>query len=101
MILAACGGRGNGEKGAEGLARTGSVEGSGKGEAGRVDRKEVGTEGETASNMLPTRKSTAIKNLNSNISPKNNFNNKHNSSSSNLSSYSSNYQCRFCNRNKP
>ena len=34
MILAACGGRGNGEKDAEGLARAES------GEVGRVDRKE-------------------------------------------------------------
>ena len=36
MILAACGGRGNGEKGAEGLARAES----GEWEVGRVDRKE-------------------------------------------------------------
>ena len=40
MILAACGGRGNGEKDAEGLARAESGEGSGKWEVGRVDRKE-------------------------------------------------------------
>ena len=42
MILAACGGRGNGEKDAEGLARAESGEGSGKWEVGRVDRKEGG-----------------------------------------------------------
>ena len=42
MILAACGGRGNGEKDAEGLARAESGEGSGKWEVGRVDRKELG-----------------------------------------------------------
>ena len=40
MILAACGGRGNGEKDAEGLARAESGAGSGKWEVGRVDRKE-------------------------------------------------------------
>ena len=40
MILAACGGRGNGEKDAEGLARAESGEGSGKWEVGRVDGKE-------------------------------------------------------------
>ena len=40
MILAAYGGRGNGEKDAEGLARAESGEGSGKWEVGRVDRKE-------------------------------------------------------------
>ena len=45
MILAACGGRGNGEKDAEGLARAESREGSGKWEVGRVDRKEGGWEG--------------------------------------------------------
>ena len=37
MIIAACGGRGNGEKDAEGLARAESKEGSGKWEVGRVD----------------------------------------------------------------
>ena len=42
MILAAYGGRGNGEKDAEGLARAKSGEGSGKWEVGRVDRKERG-----------------------------------------------------------
>ena len=42
MILAAYGGRGNGEKDAEGLARAESEEGSGKWEVGRVDRKERG-----------------------------------------------------------
>ena len=42
MILAACGGRGNGEKNAEGLARAESGEGSGKWEVGRVDRKKGG-----------------------------------------------------------
>ena len=42
MILAACGGRGNGEKYAEGLARAESGEGSGKWEMGRVDKKERG-----------------------------------------------------------
>ena len=42
MILAACGGRDNGEKYAEGLARAVSGEGSGKWEVGRVDRKEGG-----------------------------------------------------------
>ena len=42
MILAACGGRDNGEKDAEGLARAESGEGSGKWEMGRVDRKEGG-----------------------------------------------------------
>ena len=42
MILAACGGRGNGEKDAEGLARAESGEGSGKWEVGRVDRKKGG-----------------------------------------------------------
>ena len=42
MILAACGGRDNGEKDAEGLARAESGEGSGKWEVGRVDRKEGG-----------------------------------------------------------
>ena len=40
MILAACGGRGNGEKDAEGLARAESREDNGKWEVGRVDRKE-------------------------------------------------------------
>ena len=45
MIQAACWGRGNGEKNAEGLARAGSAEGSGKWEVGRVDRKEGGWEG--------------------------------------------------------
>ena len=45
MILAACGGRGNGEKDAERLVRAESGEGSGKWEVGRVDRKEVGGEG--------------------------------------------------------
>ena len=39
MILAACGGRGNGGKDAEGLARAESGKGSGR---GRVDRKEGG-----------------------------------------------------------
>ena len=39
-MLAACGGRDNGEKDAEGLARAESGEGSGKWEMGRVDRKE-------------------------------------------------------------
>ena len=34
MILAACGGRGNGEKDADGLARAESGEGSGKWEVG-------------------------------------------------------------------
>ena len=38
-------GSGNGEKDAEGLARAESGEGSGKGEVGRVDRKERGGEG--------------------------------------------------------
>ena len=42
MILAACGGRGHGNKDAEGLARAESREGSGKGEMRRVDRKEGG-----------------------------------------------------------
>ena len=42
MILAACGGRGNGVKDAEGLARAESGEGSGKWEVWRVDRKEGG-----------------------------------------------------------
>ena len=42
MILAACGGRGNEVKDAEGLARAESREGSGKWEVGRVDRKEGG-----------------------------------------------------------
>ena len=42
MILAACGGRGNGEKNAEGLAKAESGEGSGKWEVGRVDRKKGG-----------------------------------------------------------
>ena len=42
MILDACGGRGNGIKDAEGLARDKSGEGSGKRE---VDRKERGGEG--------------------------------------------------------
>ena len=42
MILAVCGGRSNGEKDAEGLARAESGEGSGKWELGRVDRKEGG-----------------------------------------------------------
>ena len=42
MILAAYGGRGNGEKDAEGLARAKSGEGSEKWEVGRVDRKERG-----------------------------------------------------------
>ena len=42
MIIAACGGRGNGEKDAEGLARAESGEGSGKWEVGRVDRKKGG-----------------------------------------------------------
>ena len=42
MILAACGGRDNGEKDAEGLARAESGEGSEKWEVGRVDRKEGG-----------------------------------------------------------
>ena len=42
MIIAACGGRGNGEKNAEGLARAESGEGSGKWEVGRVDRKKGG-----------------------------------------------------------
>ena len=42
MILAACGGRGNGEKYAEGLATAESREGSGKWEVGRVDSKEGG-----------------------------------------------------------
>ena len=45
MILAACGGRGNGEKDAEGLARAESGEGSGKWEVGRVDE---GGNGETS-----------------------------------------------------
>ena len=45
MILAACGGRGNREKDAEGLARAESGEGSVKWEVGRVDRKEGGWEG--------------------------------------------------------
>ena len=40
--MAACGGRGNGEKNAEGLARAESGEGSGKWEVGRVDRKKGG-----------------------------------------------------------
>ena len=42
MILAAYGGRGNGEKDAEELARAKSGEGSGKWEVGRVNRKERG-----------------------------------------------------------
>ena len=42
MILAAFGGRGNGEKDTEGLARAKSGEGSRKWEVGRVDRKEGG-----------------------------------------------------------
>ena len=42
MIIAACGGRGNGEKNAEGLARAESGVGSGKSEVGRVDRKKGG-----------------------------------------------------------
>ena len=42
MILTACGGRGNGEKDAERLARAESGERSGKWEVGRVDRKEGG-----------------------------------------------------------
>ena len=42
MILAACGGRGNWEKDAEGLARAESREDNGKWEMGRVDRKEGG-----------------------------------------------------------
>ena len=42
MIIAACRGRGNGEKNAEGLARAESGEGSGKWEVGRVDRKTGG-----------------------------------------------------------
>ena len=40
MILGAFWGRGNGEKGAEGLARAESGEGTGKWGVGRVDRKE-------------------------------------------------------------
>ena len=40
MILAACEGRGNGEKDAEGLAGTESGEGSDQWEVGRVDKKE-------------------------------------------------------------
>ena len=42
MIIAACVGRGNGDKNAEGLARAESGEGSGKWEVGRVDRKKGG-----------------------------------------------------------
>ena len=42
MIIAACGGRGNGEKNAEGLARAESGEGSGKWEVGEGDRKKGG-----------------------------------------------------------
>ena len=42
MILAACGGRGNGAKDAEGLARAESGQGSGKWAVGRVDMKEGG-----------------------------------------------------------
>ena len=38
MIVNAYGGRGNGEKDAEGLARDKSGEGSGKSEVGRKDR---------------------------------------------------------------
>ena len=45
MILAACGGRGNGEKDAEGLARAESREDNAKWEVGRVDRKEGGWQG--------------------------------------------------------
>ena len=45
MILAACGGKGNGDKDAEGLARAESREGSEKWEMGRVDRKEGDGEG--------------------------------------------------------
>ena len=45
MILDACGGRGNGEKVSERLARAESGEGSGKWEVGNVDRKEGGGEG--------------------------------------------------------
>ena len=45
MILDACDRRGNGEKDAEGLARAGSGERSGKGKAGRLDRKEGGIGG--------------------------------------------------------
>ena len=44
-MIAACGGRGNGEKDAEGLARAESGEGSGKWEVRTVDRKEGGWEG--------------------------------------------------------
>ena len=40
MILDGCGRRGNGEKDAEGLAKARSRERSGKGKAGRLDRKE-------------------------------------------------------------
>ena len=45
MIIAACGGRGNGEKNAEGLARAESGEGSGKWEVGRVTGRRVDGEG--------------------------------------------------------
>ena len=44
-MLDDCGGRGNGERDAEGLPRAGSKEGSGKGEAVGVDRKDGGGEG--------------------------------------------------------
>ena len=45
MIIAACGGRSNGEKNAEGLARAESGEGSGKWEVGRVTGRRVDGEG--------------------------------------------------------
>ena len=45
MILAACGGRGNGEKYAEGLARAESGEGSGKLEVGRKQGGYGGVDG--------------------------------------------------------
>ena len=45
MILAACGGRGNGEKYAEGLARAESGEGSGKWEVGRKEGGWGGVDG--------------------------------------------------------
>ena len=56
MILAACGGRGNGEKDAEGLARAESEEGSGKWRVGRVNRKEGGWGGVDSNGEGETRR---------------------------------------------
>ena len=56
MILAAFGGRGNGEKDTEGLARAKSGEGSRKWEVGRVDRKEGGWGGVDGNGKGETRR---------------------------------------------